>query len=93
MSITSQAWRLKAACRDMDLPVFFPEGTRGRPSHGIAEAEAACARCPVREPCGDYAVGAPEKYGFWAGMDPDERASERRKRLRSAASTSRGQAA
>jgi WhiB family redox-sensing transcriptional regulator len=92
--LPDQRWRLKAACRNEDSSAFFPPATRGQGGTAdYSEAAAICARCPVRVPCGDYAVGAPEKYGYWAGMDPDRRASERRKRLRSAASISRGRAA
>lgn len=79
-------WQERASCRGMDLYVFFgPEGER-QPERERREkrAKAVCAGCPVRTECLDYAVGRPEKYGTWAGLNEDERADERRKRLRAA---------
>jgi WhiB family transcriptional regulator, redox-sensing transcriptional regulator len=38
----------------------------------------------VRNECLDYAISRPEKYGTWGGLNEDERASERRRRMRRA---------
>ena len=43
-----------------------------------------CAACPVQAECLTYAVSRPEKYGTWGGLNEDERASERRRRMRRA---------
>jgi len=43
-----------------------------------------CASCPVRAECLNYAVSRPEKYGTWGGLNEEERASERRRRMRRA---------
>ena len=47
-----------------------------------AKATAVCRQCAVRLECLSYAVDQPEKYGVWGGMGEDERARERRRRLR-----------
>jgi WhiB family redox-sensing transcriptional regulator len=89
------AWMNRAACRGEDLVLFFgPDGER-QPERDIreAKAKAICDRCPVRDQCLDYAVGRPEKYGLWAGLGEDERASERRRRMRRAAAIDRAIAA
>ena len=59
-----------------------------QPERDIRErkAKAICAQCPVRAECLDYALSRPEKYGTWGGLNEDERASERRRRMRRAAS-------
>ena len=62
-----------------------PDGER-QPERDIRErkAKAVCAACPVRAECLTYAVSRPEKYGTWGGLNEDERASERRRRMRRA---------
>jgi WhiB family transcriptional regulator, redox-sensing transcriptional regulator len=79
-------WQDNAACRGEDLALFF--GYDGeRPTERAAREETAkqiCSNCPVRMDCLDYAVDRPEKYGTWAAMNEDERASERRRRQRRA---------
>ena len=37
------------------------------------EAKKVCQRCPVREPCLDYAMAAGERYGVWGGLSERER--------------------
>ncbi|MFD1118840.1 WhiB family transcriptional regulator [Sphaerisporangium aureirubrum] len=84
----SWGWQDDAACRGEDLVLFFgPDGER-QPERDIRErkAKAICAQCPVRAECLDYALSRPEKYGTWGGLNEDERASERRRRMRRAAS-------
>jgi WhiB family redox-sensing transcriptional regulator len=79
-------WQDEAACRGDEVLLFFgPDGER-QPEREIRErkAKAVCAACPVRIQCLDYAVSRPEKYGVWGGMNEDERASERRRRMRRA---------
>lgn len=80
----SWGWQAGAACRGEDLILFF-----GRDGERTLEREArerkakkVCQFCPVRAACLDYAVSRPEKYGTWGAMNEDERASERRKRMR-----------
>ncbi len=80
----SWAWQDDAWCRGEDLVLFFgPEGER-QPEKDARErkAKAICAQCPVRAECLDYALSRPEKYGLWSGLGEEERASERRRRMR-----------
>ena len=82
-------WQDAAACRGEDLMLFFgPDGER-QPERDIRErkAKAICASCPVRLECLNYAVARPEKYGTWGGLNEDERASERRRRMASGVSS------
>jgi WhiB family transcriptional regulator, redox-sensing transcriptional regulator len=79
-------WADSAACRGEDLNLFFGlDGERG-PERERRERKAKriCAGCPVRPDCLEYAVSRPEKYGTWGNLNEDERASERRRRLRNA---------
>lgn len=83
----SWEWQEDAACRGEELVLFFgPDGER-QPEKDIREreAKAICAQCPVRAECLDYALSRPEKYGTWGGLNDDERASERRRRMRRSA--------
>ena len=48
------------------------------------KAKVVCAACPVQSECLTYAVSRPEKYGTWGGLNEEERASERRRRMRRA---------
>jgi WhiB family redox-sensing transcriptional regulator len=43
-----------------------------------AAAKAVCARCPVREPCLDWALETNQGSGVWGGMSEDERRAYRR---------------
>jgi len=61
-------WRELAACRGTDLEVFFPE--RGE---SAGPARQLCARCPVRQPCLDYAITNRITYGIWGGLTERER--------------------
>ncbi len=61
-------WRELAACRGADLDVFFP----GR-GESAEPARQVCARCPVRQPCLDYAVSNTITHGIWGGLAERER--------------------
>jgi Transcription factor WhiB/Helix-turn-helix domain len=52
----------KAACRGMDIAVFFPGGP-------TVEAKRVCAGCPVQTVCRAYACAAGVEYGVWGGQD------------------------
>ena len=66
----SAGWRDRAACRGVDLEVFFPG--RGEPAE---PARQICARCPVRQQCLDYAIGHGIVHGIWGGLvERDRRA-------------------
>lgn len=84
MSITAWSWQDRAACRGADLGLFFGlDGERGpERDRREAAAKAICATCTVRLQCGNYAIRNGEKYGIWGGFSEDERAAERRRRIR-----------
>jgi WhiB family transcriptional regulator, redox-sensing transcriptional regulator len=74
-------WRQQARCRGADSELFYPAG------EDLAAAEPAkriCARCPVREPCLEYALATREKHGVWGGLTERERRRVLRRRRRSA---------
>lgn len=79
-------WQDSARCRGEDLVLFFgPDGER-QPDREIRERKAKqiCFACDVRTECLDYAISRPEKHGTWGGFGEEERASERRRRMRKA---------
>jgi len=65
-------WRDRAACRGTDLAVFFPgRGESAEPARQI------CARCPVRQPCLDYALSHGIVHGIWSGLAERDRRAPR----------------
>lgn len=80
------SWTKHAACKGEPITLFFGEEGERRADRELREIEAAmvCEDCPVRPECLDYAIQRPEKAGFWAGLNEDQRTSERRKRMRRA---------
>jgi len=70
-------WRELAACRGADLELFFP----GR-GESAEPARQVCARCPVRQPCLDYAISNAIIYGIWGGLAERERRALRTSYLR-----------
>ncbi len=65
-------WWERAACRGLDTSLFFP----GR-GESIAEAEAVCASCEVRDDCLWFALGdtarSPQRFGVWGGSSERQR--------------------
>lgn len=80
-------WQEAAACRGRGWLLFFGPDREQPPEREIREraAKAVCAGCPVRFECLSYAVGRPEKYGTWGGVNEDDRADLRRRRMRKGA--------
>jgi WhiB family redox-sensing transcriptional regulator len=71
------SWQARGACQDRGIRLFFPpDGERG-PARQAREhaAKAICARCPVVDVCGAYAVAARERYGVWGGLSEADRRS------------------
>ena len=70
-------WRERAACRGMDLDVFYPE--RGE---SAGPARRVCARCPVCQPCLEYALSNRITHGIWGGLTERERRALRSRWVR-----------
>lgn len=77
-------WQADAACQGEDLALFFGVDGERQPEREIRERKAklVCSGCPARNACLDYAISRPEKYGTWGSLNEDERAAERRRRMR-----------
>lgn len=75
-------WRTMAACTDEDPELFFPLGTTGPALDQVERAKAVCARCPVTEPCLEWALSTNQDAGVWGGLTEEERRSLRRSRMR-----------
>lgn len=69
------AWRSHAACAGTTTTLFFPAERRDAP-----DARRICADCPVRHPCGEYAVEHNIRHGIWGGMSERERRRIRQER-------------
>jgi WhiB family transcriptional regulator, redox-sensing transcriptional regulator len=61
-------WREEAACRGARIEVFYP----GR-GETAGPARRACAQCPVRQQCLEFAVTNRIVYGIWGGLTGPER--------------------
>ncbi|QSE95645.1 WhiB family transcriptional regulator [Rhodococcus pseudokoreensis] len=68
-------WRQRAACRGVDVSVFFsPEGERGRNrTRRERQARNICQSCLVLDQCRDTALAAGEPYGVWGGLTEADR--------------------
>jgi WhiB family transcriptional regulator, redox-sensing transcriptional regulator len=70
-------WQLQAACRGMDVSMFFhpPEERNQARADRIAQAKAICNSCPAIDECRAHALQVREPYGVWGGLSEDERAN------------------
>ena len=77
-------WQEDAACREYDNVLFFGEEGESEleKQSREAHAKAVCHRCPVLEPCLEFAMETNQKYGIWGGLTDKERASLKRRRAR-----------
>jgi WhiB family redox-sensing transcriptional regulator len=78
-------WQEQAACREYDNILFFGEDFGESELERQAregEAKSVCQRCPVAEPCLEFAIETNQKYGIWGGLTDKERASLKRRRAR-----------
>ena len=68
----AQRWRYDAACRGMDVNIFFSKPV-------AKEAVDVCDICPVSEQCAEYAI-VNENFGYFGGLSDKERYFIRKKR-------------
>jgi WhiB family redox-sensing transcriptional regulator len=68
--MTATGWRVRAACLNTPVDVFYPIGTNPADA---APAKAVCWDCPVRRPCLAYALARPEHHGIFGGLTINER--------------------
>ena len=80
-------WRHEAACREVDPELFFPIGTTGPALVQIEQAKSVCRRCPVTEPCLDWALRSGQDSGIWGGLSEDERRALKRRQARTSVRT------
>lgn len=64
-------WQREAACRGLDVDVFYPSD---RYAKSMAErAKRICANCPVILDCLGHALKTGESHGIWGATTPFER--------------------
>lgn len=67
---TEAEWHERAACREFDPCLWYPEKET---QLQVSEAKRVCAGCPVQPECLGYALETREPYGVWGGMTTSER--------------------
>lgn len=72
--LDSSPWMGRAACRNEDPDLFFPDNDAYRQ---ILEAKEVCLGCPVVAQCAEYAIARPELAGIWGGLTRTERRNRR----------------
>jgi len=82
VTLTEQAWRSRAACRGMDVNLFYPLPHAWKAARA---AKAICRGCPVRAECLDYNLtqfssACYVDTGIWGGTSATERLALRRAR-------------
>jgi len=63
-------WKAKAACKGLDVSLFFPKEYQ---SLKAKEARAICATCPVIIECRRFALDTHSDVGIFGGLSPSER--------------------
>ncbi|MEV6108901.1 WhiB family transcriptional regulator [Streptomyces sp. NPDC051940] len=74
-------WWRGAACANEDPELFFPVSSAGPAARERERAKAVCRRCVVADDCLDWALRLGRPAGIWGGLDEEERAALRRRRL------------
>ena len=74
-------WRKRAACRGIDVEIFYPASDE---DDDAEPAKAVCAECPVRQACLEHALAHREREGIWGGTTERERRRILRQRRKSA---------
>ena len=74
-SIEKELWREKAACKGMELTLFFPEKERQSNSSQKLndKIKNICKKCAVQTDCLSYAIDNEIEYGIWGGFSSRER--------------------
>ncbi|MGH9276958.1 MAG: WhiB family transcriptional regulator [Acidimicrobiales bacterium] len=71
----STNWQDHAACKGVNVALFFPVGDDVRL---VTAARAVCGACPVAGQCLEAGLNEPE--GIWGGRTADERRALRNRR-------------
>jgi WhiB family redox-sensing transcriptional regulator len=79
--MSATTWRKHAACRGLDVEIFYPAT---EDEFDAIEAKAVCALCPVRQACLEFALAHREREGIWGGATERERRRIIRQRRKSA---------
>ena len=66
-------WRVRAACRDADPELFFPDGDIYGVRAQVKAAKLICRGCPVSATCLTWALASGQEAGVWGGLTEDER--------------------
>ena len=74
-------WRKRAACRGIDVEIFYPATDE---DDDAEPAKAVCGECPVRQACLEHALAHREREGIWGGTTERERRRILRQRRKSA---------
>lgn len=74
--MSRREWTDAAACKGMNLDLFFTPVAQCGPRKWAAEVRAACYSCAVQIECLNWAFEN-EDHGFWGGMDPEDRRKAR----------------
>ena len=86
-AVPDPAWRTRAACREHDANMWFPEDYTGDTTAAEALAVGICVACPVRAHCLDDALavegGRTTRYGIRGGLTGPQRSREYKRRTRS----------
>ena len=78
---STEDWRTRAACRDVDPTTFFPVGSNSLAQGQVDGAKKVCVACDVRYECLDFALRANQESGVWGGTSEEERRRLRRQWL------------
>lgn len=76
MNVATEDWWARAACRGQDASFFFAPAyfeKRAEKAAREAVAKGFCRRCPVRQPCLEFAVRMRDPHGVWGGLNEMER--------------------
>ena len=66
-------WRTRAACRDADPELFFPEDHPLSARTRVKAAKLICRSCPVSATCLNWALADGQEAGIWGGLTEYER--------------------
>lgn len=75
----TEDWKKQAACRGMDIKIFFPDHNDVNLNSRFVWtlAKKVCESCAVKQKCLDYQLPFEEatcrRDGMWGGMTPTER--------------------